>query len=195
LGRKEQPSVTTPTFFARVVGAVGICALLTLSIPAVDASGADLAKVRSFSAFHVYFAGHSTTSLPLESVLKEPLRGGGRSTSWTFFYGKCGSWSEGLCSVPLQIQDYSTCRRWADAYPGKPHLFAFRGAKAAWVGTAGSFEVYTGRTTVVIFARSRRVAWVAAQRLRDVNSTKPSRLPPPTPGSLWGRLPCQGEPG
>lgn len=154
-----------------------------------------LGEAQSFSAFEVYFAGDAVKHLPLETIEREPRHGGGRSAARTFFYGSCVPIGEGLCSVPLQIQNYSTCRRWADAYPGKPRLFDFRGAKAAWVGTARSLEVYTGRTTVVIFARSRSIAWSAARLLRNIKSSHASSFPPPVPGSLWGELPCQGKPG
>lgn len=156
---------------------------------------ATLGEARSFSAFRVYFAGKAMKTLPLGKIDREPQHNGGRSAAWTFFYGTCVPSGEGLCSVPLQIQNYSTCRRWAGAYPGKPRLFSFRGAKAAWVRTAGSLEIYTGRTTVVIFARSHSVATSTARLLRTVGSTRPSSLPPPVPGSLRGELPCQGKPG
>jgi hypothetical protein len=172
----------------------GLAFLLVFGQLAIG-TAATLGEARSFSAFRVYFTGKAIKDLPLEMVEKEPRHNGGRSTAWTFFYGSCVPTGEGLCSVPLQIQNYSTCRRWADAYPGKPHLFHYRGAEAAWVRTAGSFEIYTGRTTVVIFARSRGIARSAARLLRAMKSSHPSPLPPPVPGSLWGELPCQRKPG
>jgi hypothetical protein len=157
-----------------------------------------LSEVQAFDAYHVYYAGFEVAGLPLEQVIKSEVRKQGkRSSNWDLIYGDCTPppTGEGGCGLPLDIQNWSTCLRWAAAYPGKPHLFDFRGAKAAWVPTAGSLEIYTGRTTVVIFARTPFVAKSAARLMRDVNQVQaPSHLPPPFPGSLYGKLPCQGKP-
>jgi hypothetical protein len=57
-------------------------------------------------------------------------------------------------------------------------------------------EIFTGRTTVVIFATHENVARSTARQLRNVRQAQPpSLLPPPVPGSLRGKLPCQRKPG
>ena len=159
------------------------------------AKPASLGNVKAFDAYSVYYAGQAISGVPLEEVEgdawpDEKLRG------WSFSYGDCAlPEGEGGRSAPLQIQNYPTCRRWASAYPGEPRLFSFRGAKAAWVSSAGSLEIYTGRTTVVIFAHRAMLAKRASRLLRGVRESRPTRLPPPAPGSLWGDLPCQVKPG
>ena len=120
---------------------------------------------------------------------------------WNFYYGDCdppsGLFAEGGCELPLQIQNYSTCRRWAGLLSNKSEIVDFRGAKATGNGNGieAPVEIFTGRTTVVIFAGKRSVAKSAARQLRNVRQARPSRLPPPVPGSLWGKLPCQRKPG
>ncbi len=53
-------------------------------------------------------------------------------------------------------------------------------------------EIFTGRTTVVIFGNGRSVTQAAARQLRNIHQDRaPSRLPPPVPGSLDEKLPCQ----
>jgi hypothetical protein len=180
-----------PNFSIICVGVV--CALVLVS--AATAGPVGLGKVKAFDAYSVYFAGQGISGVPFEDVEKDawPDR---KLVRWSFYYGDCAlPAGEGGCSVPLQIHNYPTCRRWASAYPGEPRLFNFRGAKAAWVSTAGSLEIYTGRTTVVIFAHRSKLAMRAARLLRGVRQVQPSRLPPPVPGSLEGELPCQVKPG
>ena len=169
---------------------------VTVGLSAAESQGAEassnLAEVRSFDAYRVYYAGDELSGFPLTEVIKWDSAGNrGRRASWSFFYGDC----QPPCAPPAEIQNYSTCRRWAGAYPGRPRLFSFRGAKAAWVPSAGSFEVYTGRTTAVIFGDSRRLMLEAGRLLRTVRQRRPRPLPPPAKGSLWGRLPCQDKPG
>lgn len=56
-----------------------------------------------------------------------------------------------------------------------------------------SVEIFTGRTTITIGGGSDpKMLRAALRQLRDVHQAKPSRLPPPAPGSLSGKLPCQG---
>ena len=62
--------------------------------------------------------------------------------------------------------------------------------------TPGSFEIYTGSTTVVIFANDWRTATRAARQLRSLDGSigPNSTLPPPVPGALEGRLRCRPAP-
>jgi hypothetical protein len=116
----------------------------------------------------------------------------------SFFYGDCRADAAGGCPLPLEIQNWPACRRNLSLYrdsPGGPPLprkrFVALGAPAAIFEDGGRVEVYTGKTTVVIFgtdaARLRR----AAQALRPSGSNKPvDRLPPPASGALQGKLRC-----
>lgn len=178
----------------RVVSLSLVCAFLSCSYAAADAPS--LNEVEKFGDYRVYYAGAEVGGFPLEVVDEnEARRKGHRSSTWYFGYGDCTPPPDGGCGLPVSIQNWSTCARWAGIYPGRPHLFSFRGAKAAWVPTAGSLEIYTGRTTVVIFAWSRGLAKAAARQLRSVHQAQPLLLlPPPAPGSLRGNLPCQLNP-
>lgn len=154
----------------------------------------NLEEVKELSAYPVYYAGEKVSGVPLEEIGGEDWRKDKESVRWTFYYGDCdppaGLFADGGCAPPLQIQNYSACRRWAGEYPVKPRLFDFRGAKAAWTGE--QLEIYTGRTTVVMPAFQRRIVKAAAHQLRNVRQeTRPTLLPPPLPGSLSGKLPCQ----
>jgi len=171
-----------------------LCGLAFCSYAAAEVPR--LSEVEKFKDYRVYYAGSEVGGYPLETVTEsEARRKGRRDAIWDFGYGDCTPAPDSGCSLPISIQNWSTCQRWAGIYPGKPRLFSFHGAKAAWVPTAGSLEVYTGRTTVVIFAWSRGLSESAARQLRTVHQEQsPSRLRPPVPGSLRGNLPCQLNP-
>lgn len=160
-----------------------------------------LSEVKRFDARPVYYAGEEVAGLPLEGVEDEEWQEVEQLMGWNFYYGDCdppsGLFAEGGCELPLQIQNYSTCRRWASLLSDKSEIFDFRGAKATGTGNGieRPVEIFTGRTTVVIFAGKRSVARSAARQLRNVRQPRPSGLPPPVPGSLWGKLPCQRKPG
>jgi len=153
-------------------------------------------EVKEFGAYRVYFAGEQVVGLPLEETEKGTWEGGGRSTVWAFYYGDCdasgGLFEEGGCALPLQIQNYSICGRWPSRFPSPISTFNFRGTKASWKRGRG-FEVFTGSTTVVISGTRGSVVKAAARQLRGVRQMdRTALLPPPAPGSLTGKLPCQG---
>lgn len=170
------------------------CAFLSCGYAA--ASAPDLSEVEAFDAYRVYYAGPEVNGIPLEGAGKsredEIPRLGERSAIWDLSYGTCTPPPDGGCSLPIDVQNWSTCHRWAAMYSYKLHFFKFRGARAAWVPTAGGLEIYTGRTTVVIFGYTRRLIMAAARQLRAVGQTEPpSLLPPPAPGTMQGKLHCQ----
>ena len=61
---------------------------------------------------------------------------------------------------------------------------------------AGAFELYTGTTTVVIFARDSEAAMRATEQLRSLDGRIGPRSPLPAPvsGALEGRLRCRPAP-
>jgi hypothetical protein len=157
-----------------------------------------LGAAKSFDRFPVYFAGGDVDGLPLTSVSEASH--GRFGTEVTFSYGDCdppdGLFAEGGCSLPLSIQNWSTCVRWGKQLHDPLRAFDLRGAKATNGGGGSQLEVFTGTTTVVIWAHERRVAESAARQLQDVRpADRFSQLPPPIDGSLQGKLPCQGKPG
>ncbi len=144
----------------------------------------------------MYYAGDEVVGEPLEEVLGGEHPDGPGSDGWVFFYGDCTpvmseGGLDGGCAPP-QIHNDSTCDRWASLFSRPTDLFDFRGAKATRAGHEGSLEIFTGRTTVRV---SIEPLMAVARRLRAVGQTRPTRLPPPVPGSLRGELPCQGRPG
>jgi hypothetical protein len=158
-----------------------------------------LSEARKFDTYPLFYSGYEVSGLPLEDD-----EGGDWSSSrvgsWTFYYGDCdphprgGLFEGSSCSPPLQIQNWSICGRVPGKAHRKAHLLDFQGTKAVRRGN-GEWEIFTGRTTVVIFAREENLAKAAARQLRNVRlGRRASRLPPPVPGSLSGKLPCQQRP-
>jgi hypothetical protein len=138
--------------------------------------------------------------LQLEEILGDPSHNN-RQSAFNFIYGTCELEGEDhpSCAPPIEIQVFSTCRRWFSAISGKRHLYAFRARRRRGKGglEGGSpIEVFTGRTTVVIWAEDRNILKTAARQLRDIRAAGSQlHLPPPISGSLWGKLPCQQKPG
>jgi hypothetical protein len=172
-----------------------ISGLLLAACATADAP--DLGAARGFRAFPVYYAGDSVAGLPLEEVLGDPSQvERKRDLTWYFVYGRCENPpSEGGCPYPLQIHDYSTCKRWAGLFEQQGRLVDFRGAKAIRSREERriQLEIFTGRTTVTISGEGAKVIEAAARALRTVQQGRPSPLPPPVPGSLEGELPCQAN--
>jgi hypothetical protein len=163
--------------------------------------GITLGEVKKFDAYPLYYAGDEVAGNKLEKIsgeedwLRNPDQ---RSVGFTFIYGTCEipeGQTDGGCSPPAQIQVSSICHRHLGLYRGRERAFDFRGAKAA--GNGGGLEVFTGRTTAVIFAGGdRKMIKVVAQQLRQLGqATSPKRLPPPVPGGVHGKLPCQQKRG
>ena len=77
----------------------------------------------------------------------------------------------------------------------KRHLYEFRGAKATGGGgryEISPMEIFTGRTTIVVFGDEKPLIKTAARELREVHRAQlASRLPRPARGSLKEGLPCQ----
>lgn len=153
----------------------------------------DLSKVRKFGGgYPIYYAGDEVAGHPLEEVFGE--EGGG-----VFIYGDCEPEPTGdgeTCNPPLQIHNYDICDRPPPSFNKGP-LYDFRGAKARGGGMSNEdpMEIFTGRTTVKIGAEDE-LTKAAAAALRTVRQAwPPSRLPPPAPGSLQGKLPCPDKPG
>lgn len=172
---------------------------------AAAADAPSLSGVKKFDSYPVYYAGEQV--FPNRGAVGLPLEKAGgsqsdrRSSNWVFIYGHCEPPPSGEagCPPPLQIQNFSTCTRWAAGVNQGRRLYDFRGAKARGGGATGisdPLEIFTGSTTVVIFAERRSVTWAAAKALRNVRSVRPTGLlPPPVQDSLSGDLPCQDRSG
>lgn len=159
-----------------------------------------LSEFKQFRAYPVYYPGESVDGHSLREVLGDPTQyGDKRDTTWILIYGRCQDRpDEGGCPYPVQVHNYSTCTRWATQLDRNPRqLFDFRGAKAIrlFQGGGAGWEIFTGRTTVTISAEDQQLLHTTARALRTVDQEHPSPLPPPAPGSLQGKLPCQGRSG
>lgn len=153
-----------------------------------------LSEIREFRAYPVYYSGTSVAGNALREILGGSSGDGDeRDATWILIYGDCDA-EEGGCLPPLSIHSYSTCTRWAGP---DARLIDVRGVKATkpFGEIRPTLEIFTGRTTVKIGANSQALLDSAVQALREVHQERPSRLPPPVPGSLSGELPCQDGPG
>jgi hypothetical protein len=177
--------------------AMALCGSAVARVPGFDAA-------RAFHRYPVYWAGQEILGMPLENIEDYTAYEKTAPAGWGFSYGSCelSGTDHPSCAPPLAIQVDSTCKRWsAELVPKRARLIDLRGAKAYWSGglpgagggeaESGPLEIFTGRTTVVIFALERKVAFAAARRLRTVHQARPFELPPPVAGSLQGKLPCQ----
>lgn len=201
---KQLAHTSRPPRTFLVVSLSLICGLL---ISGCGEDGPTLSEVKEFDAYPLYYAGDEIAGNELDRISGAddwqdiPDQ---RSVGFTFFYGTCDSTADGPfddsgCAPPAQIQVSSTCRRWASTFHRRRDLYDFRGAKATG-GKGGleggsPIEIFTGRTTVVIWSRDRNLLETAARELRHIRAARPQSLPPPVPGSLWGKLPCQRKPG
>lgn len=165
--------------------------------------------------FETFSAGPSLDELPL-TYTERRCGGASPATSTnylSYIYGDCEI-AEGAtgCQPPLEIQTWPACQRFLANYSfrGKPlphrRLPSQDGAVVVEFNFAFDkrIEVYTGSSTVVIFATSRDLALEAAEMLRleekgkppathsdDLKSGSSGRLEPPAEGSLEGDLACQ----
>jgi hypothetical protein len=153
-----------------------------------------LNAAKAFDKYTVYWAGSEVDGLPLEDISYS-------SKGFTFFYGSCelAGTDHPSCAPPVEVQLWSTCERGAQAvwHPGLPVV-------GHGVVEQGPLEIFTGRTTVVVFveegdlkqrSEARKLGFAVGRELRTIDQTQPSRLPPPAKDSLSGKLPCQAKPG
>lgn len=158
-------------------------------------SGGDpdgLTRARSFHAFTLYYAGDSFAGHDLRFAGLGPGSGSGLGRAWSFIYGDCTPPAgEGGCSPPLEIQNWSICARFPALYgPPAPPTSTLDGAETLRIG-GGGLDVYTGRTTVAIFGGDGTSVVPLLRRVSD--DASPEALPPPAPGALAGKLPCQED--
>jgi hypothetical protein len=151
-----------------------------------------LADARSFTDYPLYYLGGSFQDLPMTFAGLGPGSGTRERRAWDFVYGDCtpSGGDEASCRPPLDVQNWSICRRFPALYSGStPETSPMRGAQTLPAG--GGLDVYTGHTTVVIFGRHKSAV---LRSLKPLNGdAAPGALPPPAPGSLEGKLPCQAQ--
>jgi hypothetical protein len=131
----------------------------------------------------------------------------------SYVYGHCEIPEGQLdCEPPLEIQSFPACERsLADyTFEGKPlpyrELPSIHGAEVVEIAFQFDqrIEVYTGSTTIVIYAATHALAEAAlealsaqevgavpATSLDELAEQKPGGLGPPTDGAIEGDLPCR----
>jgi hypothetical protein len=154
-------------------------------------STSELVDAKSFSDHTLYYLGGSFRGLPLTFAGLGSGSGTERRRAWDFIYGDCTpSGGDEGCAPPLDVQNWSICTRFPALYPGPtPKTSPAHGAETLPAG--GGLDVYTGRTTVVIFGEHKSAVIRSLTRVRD--DVTPDTLPPPAPDSLEGKLPCQAQ--
>ncbi len=159
----------------------------------------DMSQAQSFTNFPLYDAGDSVAGYQLNAIERTVDVDHG-TQNITFLYGDCvppkesdGSY-DGGCPPPVQVQVWPACARNPALYgqsPGQPtgdHV-VLRDVPALAFG--GQTELYTGTSTVVIFANDSLIPKVAAA-LQGVNNSVPasSALPAPAAAVMDGTLKC-----
>jgi hypothetical protein len=192
---------------ALIVAAAGATAALAVGVVALRAREASgelqrvspprstftLTQARSFAAYPLYDAGPTAAALPLVAVLR---RNDGPTDYVSFVYGDCRPAGGAGCAPPVEVQVWAACKRNLSLYGGPgtptPERVVVRGAPAAFFEDGRRLEIQTGRSTVVVFARSRDEALAVAGSLRAVNGDVRAgeRFPGPAPGAVSGALVC-----
>ena len=196
-GRARHPAA------GRWLSPVGVLALVVLAAGLVlvgsrPAGGAGVASSSSFSleqalafdAFPLYFAGARVDGLPLTAVLRRD----DTASFVSFVYGDCKAASDAGCAPPAEVQVWPACRRSPALYDGAagspaPEWVVTRGVRGAFFDRGTRLELQTGRSLVVVFARSRERALRIAAELRALDGSVDAGapLPPPSPRAAGGR--------
>jgi hypothetical protein len=165
-----------------------------------------LDRLRSYRRYRLYYLGKRYRGLPLTSILSalqppayaHSVKRLPRPTSptFTFIYGDCEPppGREGGCPPPLSIQNFEVCAVSPKSHAVPPSALTerIRGVPVLRNTGAGSLNVFTGETTITIFGSSP-TAMRAANDVQSIDGSVAagSRLPPPVPGALEGRLRCR----
>lgn len=137
------------------------------------------ANARSFARFELYSLGGQFKGLDRVAILRandKPFLGERvRSDHVTFVYGLCESVGGQACMTPIQVQVWNACERNENSYDILPdETLQLRGVGAAFYEQWSRLELYSGKSTIVIFAdRSDKTllleAAVALQRVNGPN--------------------------
>lgn len=160
------------------IGRIRRSALLALSLGAslfVLASGGSLAATAEAPADQ-YWLGPDFAGLPLTH---QPKAGSGVQTE-AFAYGDCEPpEGEGGCSVPAQVQNWSSCERNPIGLDRLPMaVYPVRGGGIAAQYESTAVDIGTGDRTAVVFADEELIG-AALREVRLLNDVEPQPLAPP----------------
>ena len=143
-----------------------------------------LADARAFDDFPLYYAGELVDGLPLVAIVRRE----DTARYVSFVYGSCEpSGSDQSCAPPAEIQIWPSATRNVGSYDARgggaaPRLepVVVRGVAGAFLDEGTRLELFTGRSTIVVFSDSRDRLLRIARALRCV--TSPGSVP--TGGTL-----------
>ena len=196
----------TPAFVSLVLlGVLGVVVLLAFVLGSSAPAGAgdvlqrpsfSLEQARELDELRLFSAGESVEGEPLTAVLRRE----DTATYVSFVYGDCEAEDDAGCAPPAEVQVWPACLRNLALYDGvatgagpAPEWVHVRGVLGAFFDGGTRLELETGRSLVVIFARSRGQALRIAAELEAVDGsvTSGSPLPPPTGGrGRGGAIDC-----
>jgi hypothetical protein len=184
-----------------LLAVAGIAAAVTAG--ALLASGSQAPPPQGPNDFQVYFLGKQfeklTVTRRLRRLDKRTAPQEYRANYVSYIYGTCALDGDAGCAPPIEVQNWPTCERNPTTYrltpkgDPVPHTnLTIRGAPAALFEDGLRLEIYTGRTTVVIFGNDAAQVRRATDVLQSVDGTiKPrQKLPPPDPGAIDGKIKC-----
>jgi hypothetical protein len=171
--------------------------------PVQPRSNMSVAESREFRDFPLFDVGKSFRGLDRTAIVRflQAPSDSRVTPNWvSFIYGTCApSGSESSCAPPLAIQIWPACERNPSVYSPEIRASAkqvlVHGVPALDFSAVedARLELYTGRSTVVIFGQSHDAVLEAANLLRPAGSAQTVKiptLPPPAAGALDGRLGC-----
>jgi hypothetical protein len=147
--------------------------------------GLTLADARAFDDFPLYYAGDRVDGLPLVAIVRRD----DTARYVSFIYGSCVPGSDQGCAPPAEIQVWPSASRNLGTYDAGvggagPSLerVVVRDVAAAFLDEGTRLELFTDRSTIVIFSDSRERLLRIARALRCVTS--------PGSGATGGTLEC-----
>lgn len=169
--------------------------------------------------FEIFSAGGEVNGIPLNQLVRrceESVPADELPANYTsYVYGHCEVPAGSIdCEPPLEIQSFPACQRsLADyTFEGKPlpytELPSIDGARVVEIDFQFDqrIEVYTGSTTIVIYAANPALAQAALASLRSqqagetpvtspsaLEKESPGGLGPPVKGATEGELSCQSS--
>lgn len=216
---------TVPLLLTLALSAAGLLFLTLGASGAVEGDGAPATSAsdsmlctdpRQATNFEVFSLGGSPLDLTLAASLRRcdtPTELGEPGANYvSYIYGDCELRDAGDtgCAPPLEIQTWPACQRSLSDYSFEgsllPHeaLPSERGAQVVSFEDGMRLEVYTGASTVVVFANQPAVALKVLSLLRpaaddspparqagELETSVPERLDPPDQGATEGQLSCQ----
>jgi hypothetical protein len=167
----------------RALAIVGAVAIATAAGGCFHENEPELSTARNFDEYELYYLGDSFQGQQLSSATRGKY-------SFNFTYGDCEPRSDTGCALPLEVQNYSICDRYPLTYgsgtgrrygltagPGYHQLRGAlaRGSLAPGTRAGSDADIYTGQTTITIFAYSNSLYGRSSQPFDRSRASRFSR--------------------